>query len=254
MLGLSARTASRVLAQLLKDRLLASAVTFAFPLDALHLLLPNLYPEASALDIDSWPLPAKTAGEALLRAFPWFCTPAHAFQNAPSQPVRRERQQLPLFAAMLRTSGSQRLLSVAASPRTYGLGPIAVSQASRPRRRKRPVSDVLLTYPVSALGRKRRDQSSDCCSLRRTHASDPLRSPTCSHLRNYGPEGTNTIFCGALSSRSQTGGCFESKHLAVGSFDMPAFVDPGTAQPRGTDTLCGTAKPSHQITVRQRHQ
>jgi Fic family protein len=58
MLGLSARTASRVLAQLLKDRLLSSdspkgPVTFAFPLDALYLLLPNLYPEASALDIDS---------------------------------------------------------------------------------------------------------------------------------------------------------------------------------------------------------
>lgn len=40
------------------DRLLSSdspkgPVTFAFPLDALNLLLPNLYPEASALDIDS---------------------------------------------------------------------------------------------------------------------------------------------------------------------------------------------------------
>lgn len=58
MLGLSPRTASRVLAQLLKDRLLSSnspkgPVTFAFPLDVLSLLLPNLYLEASALDIDS---------------------------------------------------------------------------------------------------------------------------------------------------------------------------------------------------------
>lgn len=57
MLGLPARTASRVLAQLLKDRLLVSEspkgpVTFNFPLDALNLLLPHLYPEASAIDLE----------------------------------------------------------------------------------------------------------------------------------------------------------------------------------------------------------
>jgi Fic family protein len=57
MLGLPSRTASRVLGQLLKDRLLTSTthkapVVFNFPLDALNLLLPNLYPEASALDLE----------------------------------------------------------------------------------------------------------------------------------------------------------------------------------------------------------
>jgi len=53
MTGLQERTASRVLAQLVKDRLLLSQgprspVTFNFPLDALNILLPNLYPEAAA--------------------------------------------------------------------------------------------------------------------------------------------------------------------------------------------------------------
>ncbi|HSV81595.1 MAG TPA: Fic family protein [Ramlibacter sp.] len=55
MTGLSERTASRVLAQLVKDRLLVSEgpkspVTFNFPLDALNILLPNLYPEAAAIN------------------------------------------------------------------------------------------------------------------------------------------------------------------------------------------------------------
>lgn len=57
MTGLAQRTASRVLAQLLKDRILSSEgpkspVTFNFPLDALHILLPNLYPEAAAANND----------------------------------------------------------------------------------------------------------------------------------------------------------------------------------------------------------
>lgn len=55
MTGLPERTASRVLAQLIKDRLLVSEgpkspVTFSFPLDALNILLPNLYPEAAAIN------------------------------------------------------------------------------------------------------------------------------------------------------------------------------------------------------------
>jgi Fic family protein len=55
MTGLPERTASRVLAQLLKDRLLVSdgpksPVAFNFPLDALNLLLPNLYPEAAVVN------------------------------------------------------------------------------------------------------------------------------------------------------------------------------------------------------------
>ena len=55
MTGLTERTASRVLAQLIKDRLLVSEgpkspVSFNFPLDALNHLLPNLYPEASAIN------------------------------------------------------------------------------------------------------------------------------------------------------------------------------------------------------------
>lgn len=55
MTGLSERTASRVLAQLVKDKLLVSdgpksPVTFNFPLDALNILLPNLYPEAAAIN------------------------------------------------------------------------------------------------------------------------------------------------------------------------------------------------------------
>lgn len=57
MTGLPERTASRVLAQLLKDRLLVSEgpkspVRFNFPLNALHLLLPNLYPEAAAVNTE----------------------------------------------------------------------------------------------------------------------------------------------------------------------------------------------------------
>ena len=52
MTGMAERSARRVLAQLLKDRLLVSdnpkgPVSFNFPLDALHILLPNLYPEAA---------------------------------------------------------------------------------------------------------------------------------------------------------------------------------------------------------------
>jgi len=57
LLGMPGRTASRVLGQLLKDGLLSSPgprgpVSFNFPLNALNLLLPNLYPEASAPDTD----------------------------------------------------------------------------------------------------------------------------------------------------------------------------------------------------------
>jgi hypothetical protein len=53
MTGLPERTASRVLGQLVKDRILLSdgpksPVTFNFPLDALNILLPDLYPEATA--------------------------------------------------------------------------------------------------------------------------------------------------------------------------------------------------------------
>lgn len=53
MTGLPERSARRVLTQLLKDKLLVSdnlkgPVSFNFPLDALHILLPNLYPEAAA--------------------------------------------------------------------------------------------------------------------------------------------------------------------------------------------------------------
>lgn len=55
MTGLPQRTASRVLSQLIKDRLLVSEgprspVSFNFPLDALSVLLPNLYPEAAAIN------------------------------------------------------------------------------------------------------------------------------------------------------------------------------------------------------------
>ena len=58
MTGLPERTASRVLAQLVKDRLLVSdgpksPVSFNFPLDALSILLPNLYPEAAAINSES---------------------------------------------------------------------------------------------------------------------------------------------------------------------------------------------------------
>jgi Fic family protein len=52
MLGLAERTGRNVIAQLLKDGLLVSdspkgEVGIGFPLDALHILLPNLYPEAA---------------------------------------------------------------------------------------------------------------------------------------------------------------------------------------------------------------
>ena len=52
MTGLGERTGRKVLAQLLKDRLLISdtpkgEVRIGFPLDCLHLLFPNLYPEAA---------------------------------------------------------------------------------------------------------------------------------------------------------------------------------------------------------------
>lgn len=58
MLGLSSRTATRVIGQMLKDKLLVSdspkgPVSFNFPLDSLNLLLPNLYPEASTTDTDN---------------------------------------------------------------------------------------------------------------------------------------------------------------------------------------------------------
>lgn len=53
MTGMAERTARRSLSRLLKDELLVSEsdkapVSFNFPLDALHILLPNLYPEAAA--------------------------------------------------------------------------------------------------------------------------------------------------------------------------------------------------------------
>ncbi len=58
MTGLPERTASRMLGQLVKDRLLVSEgpkspVTFNFPLDALNILLPNLYPEAAAANSEA---------------------------------------------------------------------------------------------------------------------------------------------------------------------------------------------------------
>jgi hypothetical protein len=57
MTGLPERTGRRVLSQLLKDKLLASEgpkgpVSFNFPLDALNILLPNLYPEAAAANTE----------------------------------------------------------------------------------------------------------------------------------------------------------------------------------------------------------
>lgn len=53
MLGLGERTGRKVIAQLLKDGLLESdtpkgEVSIGFPLDALSILLPNLYPEAAS--------------------------------------------------------------------------------------------------------------------------------------------------------------------------------------------------------------
>jgi Fic family protein len=55
--GLAERTARKLLAQLLKDGLLVSdspkgEVSIGFPLDALHLLFPNLYPEAATVPMD----------------------------------------------------------------------------------------------------------------------------------------------------------------------------------------------------------
>lgn len=57
MLGLGERTGRKVIAQLLKDGLLESDtpkgdVRIGFPLDALGILLPNLYPEASSLPME----------------------------------------------------------------------------------------------------------------------------------------------------------------------------------------------------------
>ena len=53
MTGLAERTGRKVLSKLLEDGLLQSdtpkgAVRIGFPLDSLHLLFPNLYPEAAA--------------------------------------------------------------------------------------------------------------------------------------------------------------------------------------------------------------
>jgi Fic family protein len=57
MTGLGERTARSLLARLLKTRMVTSEshkapIQFAFPLDSLQFLLPNLYPEASTLDIE----------------------------------------------------------------------------------------------------------------------------------------------------------------------------------------------------------
>lgn len=58
MSGLGERTARRMLAQLLQDGLLKSeqakgAVSIGFPLDALSVLFPNLYPEAATANLDA---------------------------------------------------------------------------------------------------------------------------------------------------------------------------------------------------------
>ena len=57
MIGLPERSARRVLTRLLKDKLLVSdnlkgPVSFNFPLDALNILLPNLYPEAATANTE----------------------------------------------------------------------------------------------------------------------------------------------------------------------------------------------------------
>ena len=57
MTGLPERTARRALSQLLKDELVTSPsvkapVSFNFPLDALYILLPNLYPEAATTNLE----------------------------------------------------------------------------------------------------------------------------------------------------------------------------------------------------------
>lgn len=56
MIGLPARTVSRILARLLQEGILVSPspkghLTFGFPLQHLHLLMPNLYPEAATLNL-----------------------------------------------------------------------------------------------------------------------------------------------------------------------------------------------------------
>ena len=57
MTGLGERTGRKLLARLLQDRLLQSnspkgELRIGFPLDSLHLLFPNLYPEAAATPRD----------------------------------------------------------------------------------------------------------------------------------------------------------------------------------------------------------
>ena len=52
----------------------------------------------------------------------------------------------------------------------------------------------------------------------------------------------------------QSGVRFESKYPAVGTFHLPALIDPGSTQSRNTNTLRRDAKPSDQVAVRQRHQ
>jgi hypothetical protein len=58
MTGLGERTARKVLSQLLRDGLLVSdspkgEVGIGFPLDALAILFPNLYPEAASQPPDA---------------------------------------------------------------------------------------------------------------------------------------------------------------------------------------------------------
>ena len=58
MSGLADRTAQQSIAQLLRDGLLKSggpkgAVYMGFPLDALNILFPNLYPEAATTNLDT---------------------------------------------------------------------------------------------------------------------------------------------------------------------------------------------------------
>lgn len=58
MSGLADRTAQQSVAQLLRDGLLRSdglkgSVCMSFPLDALNILFPNLYPEAATTNLDT---------------------------------------------------------------------------------------------------------------------------------------------------------------------------------------------------------
>jgi hypothetical protein len=58
MTGLGERTARPILSQLLKDGLLQSdspkgRIYAGFPLDALNILFPNLYPEAGTTDAET---------------------------------------------------------------------------------------------------------------------------------------------------------------------------------------------------------